>query len=341
MKQKVLVTGAAGFIGYHVARQLAQQGFTVQGVDNYSDYYDTQLKRDRAALLGEAGVQIVEQDLADGEAFWRTHERFSPRFVVHLAAQAGVRYSLTHPEPYISSNIQGTLSVLEACRRQPVAHLILASSSSVYGMNRVTPYTEDQVTDSPVSLYAATKKSTELLAHSYAQLFAVPATALRFFTVYGPWGRPDMAYFNFTKSILAGKPIEVFNSGNVARDFTYVDDIVESIRRLLERPPGGAAGSPGQCPKEGTKNFQVFNIGAGKSVTVMEMILVLEDLLKCKAKIELKPMQPGDMERTLSDTQRLQSWVDFQPQVSIEEGLTRFVDWYRSYYRVKPGERLS
>jgi UDP-glucuronate 4-epimerase len=322
VRQTILVTGAAGFVGSYVATRLASMGHRVVGCDNFNDYYDPQLKRDRvAALLAPAGVACETVELADAAQVAALFDRVRPELVVHLAAQAGVRYSLENPAAYIQSNLVGFGNILEACRRHKIGHLLYASSSSVYGSNAKTPFSEDDQTDEPVSLYAATKKSNELMAHSYSNLYRFPATGLRFFTVYGPWGRPDMAYFSFSKNMLEGKTIPVFAQGLLRRDFTYIDDIVEGVVRLLFKPrpdEGGAA------------PHAVFNIGNNQPFTVLEFIRTLEGALGVKAVLDFQPMQAGDVPATHADTRKLQEWVGYKPVTELADGLGRFAQWYKA-----------
>ncbi|MEH6433541.1 NAD-dependent epimerase/dehydratase family protein [Massilia sp. DD77] len=321
--QTILVTGAAGFVGSHVAARLAAMGHRVVGCDNFNDYYDPQLKTDRvAALLAPAGVECERIDIADGAQLRALFERVRPQLVVHLAAQAGVRYSLQNPEAYIQSNLVGFGNILEACRHHKVEHLLYASSSSVYGSNAKVPFSEDDRVDEPVSLYAATKKANELMAHSYSHLYGFPATGLRFFTVYGPWGRPDMAYFSFTEKILRGEKIPVFAEGKLTRDFTYIDDIVEGVVRLLFKPQPEAAGKV---------RHAVFNIGNNQPVMVLDFVRTLERVLETQAVLDFQPMQAGDVPATHADTSRLQEWVGYKPATPLETGLTRYRDWYRGW----------
>jgi len=319
--RRVLVTGAAGFIGMHAAHALLREGAEVTGVDDFDPYYDVALKRARLATLGgRPRFHFQEVDLAEPDAAARL---FADRFdaVVHLAAQPGVRYSLTHPEAYYRNNIVAFGHVLEGCRKSKVDHLVYASSSSVYGANHALPFSEDQPVDHPVSLYAATKKANELAAHVYSHLYGLPTTGLRFFTVYGPWGRPDMAPMLFTRAILAGTPIKVFNHGDMQRDFTYVDDIVEGVVRVLERPPQGG-GAP----------HAVYNIGNHQSVALTEFIATLERLLGRAAVKEFLPMQPGDVKATYASIDRLRAATGFSPSTPLAAGLERFVAWYRNHY---------
>jgi len=318
---KVLITGAAGFIGMHVAERLLARGDTVVGIDNLNDYYEVALKEARLARLApNPGFRFVRLDLADREgmaALFR-QERFDA--AINLAAQAGVRYSLKNPLAYADSNLLGFVNVLEGCRHNGVKHLLYASSSSVYGGNKKVPFAEDDNVDHPVSLYAATKKANELMAYAYSHLYGIPATGLRFFTVYGPWGRPDMAYFSFTQNILAGKPIDVFNHGRMQRDFTYIDDIAEGVVRILDKAPTD------------TPPHTVFNIGNHNPVELMEFIGTLEQALGKKASYNFLPMQDGDVPITYAETSRLRSAVDFAPSTPLAEGIGRFVAWYRSRY---------
>ncbi|MGV3655790.1 MAG: NAD-dependent epimerase/dehydratase family protein [Noviherbaspirillum sp.] len=319
----ILVTGAAGFIGSFVAARLADLGHRVVGCDNFNDYYPVKLKHDRVqALLEPRKIACLPVELADAGAVEALFQRFQPALVVHLAAQAGVRYSLQNPSAYIQSNLVGFGNMLEACRRHGVQHLLYASSSSVYGANAKVPFHEDDRVDEPVSLYAATKKSNELMAHSYSHLYGFPATGLRFFTVYGPWGRPDMAYFSFTEKMLRGEAIPVFARGELRRDFTYIDDIVEGVVRLLFKPVPAVDGKAAHA---------VFNIGNHQPVQVMDFIRMLERVLGVQAKIEFLPMQDGDVPATFADTSRLRDWVGFAPGTSLEEGLGRFGEWYRGW----------
>jgi UDP-glucuronate 4-epimerase len=322
---KVLITGAAGFIGMYVAERLLARGDTVVGIDNLNDYYDVSLKEARLARLApNAGFRFARLDLADrdGMAALFRQERFDA--VINLAAQAGVRYSLKNPLAYADSNLLGFVNVLEGCRHNGVKHLLYASSSSVYGGNQKVPFAEDDNVDHPVSLYAATKKANELMAYSYSHLYDLPSTGLRFFTVYGPWGRPDMAYFSFTQNILAGKPIDVFNHGRMQRDFTYIDDIAEGVVRILDQPPVRNGAEPPQT---------VFNIGNHNPVELMEFINILETALGRKTTYNFLPMQDGDVPITYAETSRLRSAVGFSPSTPLAVGIGRFVDWYRDYYK--------
>ncbi|MDJ0514582.1 MAG: NAD-dependent epimerase [Methyloceanibacter sp.] len=333
----ILVTGAAGFIGYHTARALLDQGADVVGFDNLNDYYDVSLKEARLAELAPRNrFTFVKGDLSDKNAVETLLAKHSPDRVVHLAAQAGVRYSLTNPDEYITSNLVGFANILEACRYVGVEHLVYASSSSVYGANTKTPFSVHDNVDHPLSLYAATKKSNELMAHVYAHLYGLPVTGLRFFTVYGPWGRPDMAYFKFVNKILADEPIDVFNGGHHARDFTYIDDIVEAVVRVTERIPKPNDDWTGDRPDPGTSKapFRLYNIGNNNPVQLMDFIADIEKALGRTAKKNYLPMQPGDVLETCADVADLFEDVGFSPRTDIEEGIRRFVAWYRTYYGV-------
>jgi UDP-glucuronate 4-epimerase len=333
---KVIVTGAAGFIGMHVCQRLLARGDEVVGIDNLNDYYDPALKRARLARLdGHDHFDFKLMDIADRPAMQELFSRAKASGVVHLAAQAGVRYSLTNPAAYIDCNLAGFGNILEGCRHGGVKHLVYASSSSVYGGNRALPFSEHHNIDHPVSLYAATKKANELMAHSYSHLFQLPTTGLRFFTVYGPWGRPDMALFLFTKAMLAGQPIDVFNNGDMLRDFTYIDDIVEGIIRVLDKPATAAPAFDAARPDPATSNapYRVFNIGNSQPVPLMEYIGALEKTTGITAKKNFLPMQPGDVQATSADTAELDAWVGFKPATPVEVGVERFYSWYRDYYR--------
>ena len=318
---RVLVTGVAGFIGMHCTERLAARGDEVVGLDNLNPYYSVDLKRARLARLsGLAGVRVEELDLADALALQQLVGETKPERVLHLAAQAGVRYSLENPSAYIQSNLVGFANLLEVCRRHPPQHLVYASSSSVYGANRKVPWSESDDVDSPISLYAATKRSNELMAHVYSHLYAVPTTGLRYFTVYGPWGRPDMSPILFAQAIMQGKPIRVFNHGDMQRDFTYVDDVVEGTLRVLGQPPSG------------TPPYALFNIGNHQPVALPDYIAALEAALGKKALTELAPMQPGDVPVTYADTERLARATGFAPSTPLEAGLEKFAAWFKSYY---------
>ncbi|MEM7056641.1 MAG: NAD-dependent epimerase [Pseudomonadota bacterium] len=333
----IVVTGAAGFIGFHLAERLMQAGLPVVGVDNLNDYYDPALKDARLKRLRQyAGFSFTEMDLADIAAFNRLIGDVNPAHVIHLAAQAGVRYSIQNPHAYAQSNLVGFLNVLEACRHANIDHLIYASSSSVYGGNAKQPFAVADPVDHPVSLYAATKKSNELMAHTYSHLYGLPATGLRFFTVYGPWGRPDMAYFLFTKAILAGEPIKVFNHGDMQRDFTYIDDIVEGILRLIPRAPAADPDTdrPSLTPGTSWAPHRIYNIGNDNPERLGDLIAHLEDLLGATAERDLQPMPPGDVKATWAEMSDLKREIGFQPTTSLRDGLANFVTWYREFYDV-------
>lgn len=324
---KVLVTGVAGFIGYHTARRLIQEGMEVIGVDNLNSYYSVELKQARLAQLVESpGFTFQALDIVDKPALLELFAAHRFTHVVHLAAQAGVRYSLQAPDVYGQTNLVGFLNVLEACREHPPEHLIYASSSSVYGGNSKIPFCVEDPVDQPLSLYAASKRANELMAHSYGHICELKATGLRFFTVYGPWGRPDMALFKFTEAMLKGLPIDVYNHGNMARDFTYIDDIVESITRLLALPP--------QPETAGQGATRILNIGRGKPVELLDFVRCIEQALGCKALQNFQPMQPGDAPKTWADTSAIVRLTGFQPRVDVAHGVAEFVKWYRSFYRV-------
>ncbi|MHB8955719.1 MAG: NAD-dependent epimerase [Pirellulaceae bacterium] len=332
----MLVTGAAGFIGFHLSARLLDRGDTIVGLDNLNDYYDVQLKQDRLAQLeGRQGFTFLRMDLADRTGIAGLFEDHSFDVVVNLAAQAGVRYSLTNPHAYVDSNLVGFVNVLEGCRHARVKHLVYASSSSVYGANTRMPFSVHQNVDHPVSLYAATKKANELMAHTYSHLYGLPTTGLRFFTVYGPWGRPDMALYLFTKAIIEDRPIDVFNEGKMRRDFTYVDDIVEGVIRVADRPPQPDPGWSGDCPDPGTSRaaYRIYNIGNHQPVELQHFIATLEKALGKSARKNLLPMQPGDVPATYADVDDLMRDVGFRPATPIEQGVQRFVDWYREYQK--------
>jgi len=335
---KVLVTGTAGFIGSHVAERLLARGDEVVGLDNLNDYYDVNLKKARLARFADRpGYTHIHADLADRVAMERAFAEHRPQRVVNLAAQAGVRYAAENPHVYTSSNVTGFLHILEGCRHHGVEHLVFASTSSVYGANTAMPFSEHKSAEHPLTLYAATKKANEQMAHSYAHLYGVPCTGLRFFTVYGPWGRPDMALFLFTKAILAGEPIRVFNHGKHKRSFTYVDDIVEGVIRTLDKVPAIDAAWDSNAPDpavSGVAPFRLFNIGNERPVELLQYIEVLEQCLGRKATMELLPLQAGDVPDTEADVTDLIQAVGYRPQVSVETGVANFVRWYREYYRV-------
>lgn len=335
---RLLVTGAAGFIGFHTANALLARGDEVVGIDNFNAYYDVSLKRARLdRLTGHPRFRFAEIDLADRAAMERLFEEHRPERVVHLGAQAGVRYSIDHPHVYVSSNVAGFLHILEGCRAHKVGHLVYASSSSVYGASSNVPFRTDQNVDHPLSLYAATKKSNELTAHAYAHLYGIPTTGLRFFTVYGPWGRPDMATFKFTKAIFEGTPIDVYNAGDHERDFTYVDDVVEGIVRTLDRPaqPDPAYSTLAPNPARSSAPYRIYNLGNNRPVALLDMIALLEEIIGRPAITRMLPAQPGDVPRTFADVDDLMADVGFRPQTSIRDGLTKFVAWYKEFYGVR------
>ena len=334
---KILLTGAAGFIGMHTSLRLLARGDTVVGVDNLNDYYDVTLKQARLARLSShANFHFHKLDVADRDGMAALFAAEKPERVIHLAAQAGVRYSLTNPHAYIDSNIQGFTNILEGCRHNAVQHLAYASSSSVYGGNTAMPFSEHHNIDHPISLYAASKKANELMAHTYSHLYQLPCTGLRFFTVYGPWGRPDMALFLFTKAILAGEPIDIFNHGNMVRDFTFVDDIVEGLIRVLDKPatPNPAFNPANPDPATSSAPYRVFNIGNNQPTPLMDYIAALESALGITAIKNYLPMQPGDVPATSANTDELNAWVGFKPNTAVKDGVARCVDWYRGYYTV-------
>nr|WP_299040479.1 NAD-dependent epimerase [uncultured Psychrobacter sp.] len=334
---KVLVTGAAGFIGFHLIKallkiELSNENYFIVGIDNINDYYDVDLKEARLKILSEISdpesFAFIKLDLADREAMSELFSTYQFDIVINLGAQAGVRYSIENPNAYIDSNVVGFVNILEGCRHHDIKHLIYASSSSVYGMNIKQPFTTSDCVDFPISLYAATKKSNELMAHSYSHLYNIPTTGLRFFTVYGPYGRPDMAYFSFTKKILAGEPIDVFNNGNMQRDFTYIDDIIKGIIRVMDKVP-----SPQQSTiTTATAPYKIYNIGNNQPVTLRRFITAIEDACGKKAQENLLPMQAGDVPITYADIDELVEDIGFKPETSIEEGIKQFVDWYKAYY---------
>ena len=331
---QVLVTGAAGFIGFHTAKRLLEQGRSVVGIDNLNDYYDPALKHARLKeLRGFSSFQFDKLDLADGDGMRQLFAQHQFPYVVHLAAQAGVRYSLVNPHAYTSANLVGFVNVLEGCRAVGSRHLLYASSSSVYGANTSLPFRTSDNVDHPVSLYGATKKANEVMAHSYAHLFGLPTSGLRFFTVYGPWGRPDMAMWLFADAIRSGRPIKLFNHGHMRRDFTYVDDIVEAMVRLLDRPATANPDWSGAAPDTATSNapWRVYNIGNNDPVEVTEVVRLLEEALGRKAERELLPMQPGDVPATYADVTALEEAVDFKPRTAIDDGIRRFISWYTDY----------
>jgi len=334
---KILITGAAGFIGFHLAKLLLVKNHDIVGIDNLNNYYQPSLKEDRLAILKAHHNFIFDKvDLKDKPSVDRIFATHRPDYVINLAAQAGVRYSITHPEAYVDSNLIGFINILEGCRHYPVKHLLYASSSSVYGGNKVVPFSTQHNVDHPVSLYAATKKANELMAHTYSHLFNIPTTGLRFFTVYGPYGRPDMAYFSFVRDILAGTPIKVFNHGQMKRDFTYVDDIVESIAQLMTKVP---AANPHWDERVDDLSssfapYKIYNIGNNNPVDLMRFITILEDQLGITAEKIYMDMQPGDVLVTYADVSDLEKDIGFKPNTSIEEGLAKFVKWYKKYYKI-------
>ena len=337
-----LVTGAAGFVGFHLSTRLLERGTAVVGFDNVNPYYDPSLKRARIAQLQATAervgtsFELIEADLEDRQAVEMAFETHKPQKVVNLAAQAGVRYSIENPAAYIQSNLVGFGHILEGCRHHGIEHLVYASSSSVYGGNANLPFSEQQGVDHPVSLYAASKKANELIAHTYSHLYGLPATGLRFFTVYGPWGRPDMALFLFTKAILAREPIRVFNNGQMVRDFTYIDDIIESLVLILDKPAAPDLAFDPVYPNPGTSwaPHRVFNVGNSDPIPLMNYIEAVETALGITAKKQFMPMQPGDVPATAADTSALEAWTGFKPNTSVCDGVARFVNWYREFYRV-------
>ena len=333
---RILITGSAGFIGFHLAKRLLNGGHDVAGMDNLNAYYDVRLKNDRLAILKKhAGFRFHLLDLTDRQGMAVLFKTEKPEVVVNLAAQAGVRYSLENPHAYVDSNLTGFTNILEGCRHNAVKHLVYASSSSVYGANTSMPFSVHHNVDHPISLYAATKKANELMAHTYAALYRLPCTGLRFFTVYGPWGRPDMALFLFTRAILEGRPIDVYNEGRMRRDFTYIDDIIEGVVRVMKKIPSGSSEWSGKKPDPASSfaPYRIFNIGNNQPVELMDFISALEDHLGRKAKMRLLPMQPGDVPETCADVDDLMAEVGFKPSTSIWEGIGKFVEWYREYYK--------
>ena len=339
----ILITGAAGFIGHHLSKLLVEEGYNVIGIDNINDYYDVNLKLARLKDLGidtskikenvlvEGTISFIKMDLRDAASIMELFEKYKFDYVVNLAAQAGVRYSLKNPQSYIDNNITGFLNILEACRKYPVTHLLYASSSSVYGLSEEIPFSVDAHTDHPIAMYAASKKANEMMAHSYAHLFAIPSTGLRFFTVYGPWGRPDMALHIFTKAIVEDKEFDVFNYGDMSRDFTYVADIVESIKRLIPKPPKKDNPEFNAAKPQASISsapYQLFNVGNNSPVALLDYIHAVEKAIGKKAKMQLKPMQPGDVPRTYANVKSLFDYIDFKPSTSIETGIKAFVDKY-------------
>ncbi|CAL29252.1 NAD-dependent epimerase [Staphylococcus carnosus] len=333
---RILITGAAGFIGSHLAKKLISQGYEVIGVDNINDYYDPQLKEDRLASIGKDNFKFYKTDLENFGELNAIFIKNKPEVVVNLAAQAGVRYSLENPMAYIDSNIVGFVNILECCRHHEVKHLIYASSSSVYGANTSKPFATTDNIDHPLSLYAATKKSNELMAHTYSHLYNLPTTGLRFFTVYGPWGRPDMALFKFTKAIVNDEEIDVYNHGNMMRDFTYVDDIVEAISRLLKRPaqPNPEWSGDNPDPSSSYAPYKIYNIGNNSPVRLMEFVEAIENKLDKTAKKNYMDLQPGDVPETYANVDDLYNNIDFKPETTIQDGVNKFIDWYLNYYSI-------
>tara|TARA_B100000674_G_scaffold292324_1_gene242397 strand:+ start:91 stop:1092 length:1002 start_codon:yes stop_codon:yes gene_type:complete len=331
---KILVTGSAGFIGYHLTQFLLKKNYTVFGLDNINSYYDANLKKSRLSNIKNKNFIFNKIDLQDKQSIEDLFKKNKFDVVINLAAQAGVRYSISHPEKYIESNVTGFINLLEACRTYSIENFIYASSSSVYGMNSVIPFSEDDEVNHPISLYAATKKSNELMAHTYSHLFNIPSTGLRFFTVYGPWGRPDMAYFSFTKAILENKPIKVFNNGNMMRDFTYIDDIIEGISRVIEDPslPNKAWNRESPMASTSSAPYRILNLGNSKPIYLSRFIESIEKATNKKAIIEYLPMQPGDVEKTYANMEKMENQYKFKPKTQIEDGIREFVDWYINYY---------
>ena len=340
MSNRILVTGSAGFIGFHLCRRLLKDGYTVVSLDNINDYYDTKLKEDRLAILRECpNFSFYKIDLSNREhleSMFAKEEFGAEDPIIHLAAQAGVRYAQKNPDSYIQSNLVGFFNLLELARRVNCKHLLFASSSSIYGGNTKLPFSVHDNVDHPISLYAATKKSNELMAHVYSYTYGLPVTGLRFFTVYGPWGRPDLSLFIFTKAILAGEPLPVFNYGDMSRDFTYIDDIVEGISRLINNAPLPNPKWNGDKPDPGTSwlPYRIYNIGNHEPIGLLDFIKIIEETLRRKAKLDLQPMQLGDVKATFADIEDLTSAVGFKPKTSIREGIQKFIDWYLDYYRI-------
>ena len=333
----IIVTGAAGFIGMHVSKKLLDDGHNVIAIDNLNTYYDQTLKQNRLkSLSGYKNFIFYKQDIADKDTIMEIFLEANAECVINLAAQAGVRYSLIDPDTYGSSNLVGFLNILEACRNYKVSHLIYASSSSIYGSNEEKPFKETHNTDHPISLYGATKKANEIMAHSYSHLFKIPTTGLRFFTVYGPWGRPDMALFKFTKAILENKPVDIYNHGNMVRDFTYIDDVVHAVTKLVNIPATTSTNYNTQKPDASTSNspWRIFNIGNGKPTHLMDYISAIEKALGKEAKKNFLPMQKGEVLETFSDTQSLENWTGLKPGTSVMQGVENFVEWYLSYYKI-------
>jgi UDP-glucuronate 4-epimerase len=338
---KILVTGSAGFIGMHTTLSLLKNGHEIVGIDNLNNYYDVNLKKARLShLMTHPNFKFYELDISERALTKELFETEKPNRVIHLAAQAGVRYSIINPHAYIDSNVQGFMNILEGCRYNHVEHLVYASSSSVYGSNTCLPFDESQNIDHPISLYAATKKANELMAHVYSHLYRVPTTGLRFFSVYGPWGRPDMALFKFTKAILAGEVIDIYNHGNMVRDFTYVDDIVKGILLITDKPATAQSDYDPMIPNPAISDapYRIFNIGNNNPITLMSYIEAIENAIGVKAQKNYLPMQEGDVPETASNTDTLSQWIGFKPNTSISDGVNNFVTWYKSYYKVEVGD---
>lgn len=340
MKKKILVTGAAGFIGHHLCKKLLLNDFDVIGFDNLNEYYDSNLKKDRLTLLSKLRKKndnflFIKGDLSDNNSLKSIFKNYNPQIVINLAAQAGVRYSLKNPAEYINSNIVGFGNLIENCKNNSVKHLIYASSSSVYGGNKKMPFSENDGVNHPISLYAATKKSNELVAHSYSHLFNLPTTGLRFFTVYGPWGRPDMSYFIFVTKILNNEPIKIFNNGNMKRDFTYIDDVIASIVKLIDKPPtkNDNFDYTETLSSESWAPYKIFNIGNSNPYNLMDFIKIIEEKLGKTAKKEFLPMQMGDVKATCANVELLNKWVGYKPKKSLKDGIGEFIDWYLNYYK--------
>jgi len=346
--KKIIVTGSAGFIGFHLTKRLLAEGYQVLALDNLNDYYDVNLKFARLQQLGlsanqegkfvskSSNISFEKVDLENHDEVVKHFEQFNPDYVIHLAAQAGVRYSLTNPRTYTRSNVEGFLSILEGCRRTKPKHLVYASSSSVYGLNKGYPFQEDVYTDHAMSLYAATKRANEIMAHSYSHLYDLPTTGLRFFTAYGPWGRPDMALFIFVKNILEGKPIQVYNNGEMLRDFTFVEDIVEGVYRVMLNKPNSNSSFDHETPhpSESSAPFRILNIGNNAPVKLLDFVYAIENALGKKATIDFQPLQPGDVTKTYADVSKLQKLTGYKPETTIQEGINAFVSWYKEYYKV-------
>ena len=337
MTKTILITGVAGFIGFNLCKKLTKENFNIIGIDNLNSYYDVNLKEARLRELNKINksFKFFKIDIEDAKNINKIFQKYKPNVIYNLAAQAGVRYSIENPSEFINTNIKGFLNILEASRMHKIDHLIYASSSSVYGGNMQLPYSENSIVDHPVSIYAATKRSNELMAHTYSHLYSIPCTGLRFFTVYGPWGRPDMSYFLFTKSILSGEKIKIFNNGNMSRDFTYIDDICESLRRLMNKIPHGEKDFDKKNPAihSSWAPHKIFNIGNSKSISLMEFIETIEKELGQKALKNFLPMQPGDVKASLADTSLLENWIDYKPSTTLKDGINKFVKWYKSFYK--------